>query len=963
MAELIRRYDWATTPLGPRENWPQSLRTALAMILHSKFPTYMVWGPDLISFYNDAYRPVLGSKSEGLGRPFRELWPEAWDVVGPIAHKALAGEASYFEDLPLTLERTGYPERTWWTFSYSPIHDESGQVGGVLCTVHETTAKVQTERRLEFLVRLSDRLRTLSEPIEVIEAAQEELGRQLGVSRVGYGEVDATCRFFTTERNWTDGTVAPHIGTHDLAAFGPEVHDALRRGDTLAIEDVSTDPRTSTATSRAAFAFLETAAAATLSLVKGGRMVASLYVHNRTPRRWSDNDLKLMEDVAERTWDALERARSEAALRASEERFRDLIEQAPKKMWVSRRDGSVEFFNAAWRSYTGQPLAPEGLSWAEAVHPEDRERLKQVRSRGLAAGERYDIELRLRRAQDGAYRWHLGTVAPLRNAAGEIVEWAGIASDIDDVRRAEQALRELNGALEARVAERTADRDRMWRLSTDIMLVARFDATIAAVNPAWTTLLGWSEGDLIGRPFLDLVHPDDLESTRQEAGRLAQGQTTLRFENRYRAKDGSYRWLSWIAVPDEDLIHAVGRDVTAEKAAAADLAEAQEQLRQSQKMEAVGQLTGGIAHDFNNLLTAVTGYLDIARRSLAAGDEARAHRAIGSAMKGADSAAALTHRLLAFARRQPLAPRSVDVGALLDGMSDLLLRALGEMVRLRLKAPVGLPAVFVDANQLEAAILNLAVNGRDAMPDGGELMITAAPDNITPSQARRLEITPGAYVSLSVTDSGTGMDPAVLSRVFEPFFTTKPQGKGTGLGLAQVYGFARQSGGAVEIDSAVGRGTTVRLLFPASEAQVMLDGPGAGGTSAAGERRGSETILLVEDQPDVAELAEALLTDAGYRVLRASSGDEALALLGEASIDLLFSDVVMPGSTDGMSLAREARVRRPGLPVLLTTGYAPDALSRHELGEAGVAVLNKPYRRPDLLAKIRDALDAMASQT
>jgi PAS domain-containing protein len=326
MGERIRHHDWSATPVGAIETWPPSLRTAVGMMLHSKFPTYLTWGQELTSFYNDAYVPILGSKPEALGRSFRDVWAEAWDVVGPIAEQALLGHASYFQDLPITVVRNGYPEQTWWTFSYSPVHDESGAVAGILCIVHETTAKVQGEQRLQFLVRLSDRLRGLNEPIEVITAAQEMLGEHLKTSRVGYGEVEETARYFTTERNWTDGTVAHQTGTHDLAAFGPDIHGALKRGETLAVHDAALDPRTNSPEHLAAFAALEFSAVVTCSLIKRGRMVAALYVHNRLPRLWSDSEVKLIEDVAERTWDAIERARTEAALRKSEERLQLALE-------------------------------------------------------------------------------------------------------------------------------------------------------------------------------------------------------------------------------------------------------------------------------------------------------------------------------------------------------------------------------------------------------------------------------------------------------------------------------------------------------------------------------------------------------------------------------------------------------------------------------------------------------------
>jgi PAS domain S-box-containing protein len=411
-------------------------------MLHSKFPTYMLWGRELTSFYNDAYASILGSKPEALGRPFREVWAEAWDTVGPIAEKALLGQASYFEDLPITVERNGYPEQTWWTFSYSPIHDEAGHVGGILCTVHDTTAKVLSERRLEFLVRLSDRLRGLHEPIEVIAAAQAMLGEHLKTSRVGYGEVEETARYFTTERNWTDGTVAHRTGTHDLAAFGPEIHDALKRGETLVVHDAAADPRTDSPEHLAAFAFLEFSAVVTVSLIKRGRMVAALYVHNREPRLWSPGEVKLIEDVAERTWDAVERLRSEAALRKSEERLQLALEASSVVGtwdWDIQSDlvyaderfailyGVDPEFAAA-----GAPIA----SFVNGIYPDDRNRIKEQIQQAVETGAPLAAEYRTI-DKYGQIRWVFAQ-GRCYHAAGQPVRFPGIAVDITERKKAEE---------------------------------------------------------------------------------------------------------------------------------------------------------------------------------------------------------------------------------------------------------------------------------------------------------------------------------------------------------------------------------------------------------------------------------------------------------------------------------------------------------------------------------------------
>jgi signal transduction histidine kinase len=400
----------------------------------------------------------------------------------------------------------------------------------------------------------------------------------------------------------------------------------------------------------------------------------------------------------------------------------------------------------------------------------------------------------------------------------------------------------------------------------------------------------------------------------------------------------------------------------------AELLKAEEALRQAQKMEAIGQLTGGVAHDFNNLLTVVTGSLDIARRSLVSGDEARTQRQIDNALKGAQRAAALTRRLLAFSRRQPLAPEAVDVNELVTGMAgDLLARTLGEDIALETVTAPDLRTAVVDPNQLENAVLNLAVNARDAMADRPRrrLAIRTANRDLDGLDAARAGLAPGPYVEVSVVDTGTGIPPETIDRIFEPFFTTKEQGKGTGLGLPTVFGFMKQSGGTVLIDSTVGEGTTVRLLLPAGELEpasgVAASGAAPDEVRAVPGRGGPVTILVVEDQEAVGDLAEAVLADAGYRVLRAPDGPRALAVLDDprtGPIDLLFSDVVMPGGLSGLEVARAALARRPGLPILLTTGYAHASLGLRGDGNrpAEFPILDKPYRRTDLLATIHEVL-------
>ncbi len=382
----------------------------------------------------------------------------------------------------------------------------------------------------------------------------------------------------------------------------------------------------------------------------------------------------------------------------------------------------------------------------------------------------------------------------------------------------------------------------------------------------------------------------------------------------------------------------------------------EEALRQSQKMEAVGQLTGGVAHDFNNLLQIIVGNLEVIRRTVPK-DSARLHRAAEQAMNGARRAGSLTQRLLAFSRRQPLDPRPIDVNTLVTGMSELLHRTLGETVAVETVRGAGLWRVEADPTELEAAILNLAVNGRDAMPDGGRLTIETTNAHIDEAYATvHAEVIPGQYVVLSVSDDGTGMDASTVAQAFEPFFTTKPVGKGTGLGLSQVYGFVKQSGGHVKIYSEPGQGTTVRIYLPRLVGSGAEAHPSEEMLLPEGTRE--ETILVLEDDDDVRTYSVEALRELGYRVVEAHDGPSALRLLErQPRVDLLFSDVILPGGMTGAQVAAQARLLRADLKVLFTTGYARNAIFHHGRLDKGVQLLTKPFSFGDLAAKVRDVLD------
>jgi PAS domain S-box-containing protein len=507
--------------------------------------------------------------------------------------------------------------------------------------------------------------------------------------------------------------------------------------------------------------------------------------------------------------------------------------------------------------------------------------------------------------------------------------------------------------LERLVEERTREHARVWRNSRDLLVVVGTDGIFRAVNPAWTTIIGHEPEEVVGRSFLEFVWPEDANPTQGALSEAAADRNLTSFENRYRSKDGSPRWISWHISVEGDLVYAYGRDVTAEKEQAEALQQAAEALRQSQKMEAVGQLTGGIAHDFNNLLAGISGSLELVQTRMAQGRINDLERFVTLAQGAVRRASSLTHRLLAFSRRQTLDPKPTNINRVVTGMEDLIRRTVGPAVAVEVVTAAGLWITLVDQNQLENALLNLCINGRDAMPDGGSLTIETANRWLDPRSARERGLEPGQYVSLCVSDTGTGMTPDVIAHAFDPFFTTKPMGMGTGLGLSMIYGFTRQSGGQVRITSDVGQGTMVCLYLPRHDGDEEATNLPAAPTEVLGAERG-ETVLVVDDDATVRMLVTEVLEDLGYVAIEAADAAAGLTILqSDRRIDLLVTDVGLPGGLNGRQLADAGQAVRPGLKVLFITGYAEHAVVGNGPLEQGMHVLTKPFEMEALAARIR----------
>ncbi len=650
-------------------------------------------------------------------------------------------------------------------------------------------------------------------------------------------------------------------------------------------------------------------------------------------------------------------------------RQRRQFEQAPGFIIVmAGPDHVVEFVNDTHRrvfgsdDWIGKPIRDAFPSIAGQGFFEQLDKV-------YASGEVFqadNAELRFRRSAEGPeeLRYLSFIYAPITGETGAVT---GVFCDGFDVTEAHMAqvalktsetrLRELNAELERKVIQRSQARGLTWQVTPDLMGALNSHGYFETSNPAWQTMLGWSEDEVASMSIFEMLHPDDVERTREGFELTQRGQPAIRFPNRYRCKDGSYRWVSWVGVPEDGMVYCTGRDITEEKAAESELLMAQDALRQAQKMEAVGQLTGGIAHDFNNLLQGITGALERVQHRLAEGRINEVDRFLTAAADSANRAAALTHRLLAFSRRQTLDPRPTDANRLIGGMEDLIRRTMGPGVNVEVVGAAGLWPIRVDASQLENSLLNLCINARDAMPGGGKLTIETANKWMDERVSKDRELPPGQYVSLCVTDTGSGMTPEVIERAFDPFFTTKPLGQGTGLGLSMIYGFVRQSGGQVRVYSEVGSGTTMCLYFPRHLG--VADEAGKPRTAEAVEHGSGEAVLVVDDERTVRMLVAEVLAEAGYKVIEARDGASAMEVLqSDTRVDLLVTDVGLPGGMNGRQVADAARTLMPGLKVIFITGFAENAvIGGGQLG-SGMEILAKPFAMSTLARKVREMIEA-----
>lgn len=828
---LIARLDWTQSPLGAASQWPQSLRTAVDIVIHSPMPMLLLWGPQLAQIYNDGFALLAGNKHpKAFGQPTHLTWPELEDFTTPIYRAVLQGQVRSYSEQRFSLQREGHEQEFWLDLTYSPIRDEHGQVAGILVTAIETN-----ERR-----RIALELKQRSEAsLKAQQDSEQRLQLALAATEaVGTWDWDIGSDRFLADAHFAQlhGVDPSRASQLPISEYLHGVHPQDRAMVTRSIKHCISH----------AGEYAEE-----YRLLQANGEVRWVFARGRCYKDHHGRPIRFLGAALDLT----ERKHTEQALRQSQTELQLIINAMPVLIGYVDHEQRFRLNNSAYLDWYGMtPQELYGKSILEILGP-DMYATRAEHIQAALAGKACSFEA-YSPHRDGRPRYALMKYLPRFGPDGAVNGFYIFVIDETERKQTEEALRNLNETLEERVATRTQ--------------------ALAEVNQR-------------------------LQNEMFE---------------RERAEDA---------------------------------------LRHAQKMEAVGQLTGGIAHDFNNMLTGIIGSLDLIQRYIDEGRTEDIGRFAEAAVASANRAAALTHRLLAFSRRQSLDRQPLDPNSLVRSLEELIRRTKGEQIELKFDLAPGVWPVNTDAGQLENALLNLVINARDAMPDGGELLIETANSYLDGSDISTLEpVKAGDYVMLGVRDNGSGMSPRVLAKAFDPFFTTKPIGQGTGLGLSMIYGFAQQSGGHATLSSEPGQGTSVRLYLPRlhSPALAATPTPNLGSAFAVA----GESVVLVEDDPAVRLLVLNVLTELGYNSHAAEDANTALPLLeSQLRIDLLVTDVGLPGM-NGRQLAEIARQHRPELKVLFMTGYAQQAAERQGFLDEGMDLLAKPFTLEQLAGKIRQMI-------
>lgn len=925
-------------------------------------------GPDHVFRYaNEAYRTITGRR-ELLGRTVRDAFP---DLVHQGFYELLdgvyaTGEPYTAHGLPVSFDQTD-GER-YIDLHYTAMRGKDGAITGIFVGGYDVTDSYRARERWRILAASSDDLRLAQDVAGMSGAASRILGEALRVSRAGYVVIDDSNTPPGIEHEWTAADITSPGATAPLIDF-ETLAQSLRRDEVVVVGDVRLDPRT-----RDVAAALEKRSARAFvgaPVIDREQLVGVLYVTDKNPRRWRSEELDFMREVADRARTAIQRMESEIVVRDSEARHRKLFDAIDEGFCI------IEFFdgphgplsdyihiqaNAAYARHAGIANVT-GQKLREMVGDEADDWVARYGG-VLATGE----PIRFQRELEATGRFL--ELSAFRIEPPSLKQVAVLFQDITARKKAEQALRESEEQFRAFAQ---AVPNHVW--------ASHPDGEFHWFNDQFFAYTGENAETLKQSGWQAIVHPDDLPSVIAAWDGARASGSIYETELRLRRADGVYRWFLGRAEPvralDGTIVNWIGTNTDIEnnrqqgaelarlnatleqevEARTTELMVAEETLRQSQKMEAVGQLTGGLAHDFNNILAGIGGSLEVMSTRLAQGRVSELDRYLTGATSAVKRAAGLTQRLLAFSRRQTLDPKPTNLNTLINGMLELINRSVGPEINVETAGAAGLWTTFVDAGQLENALLNLCINARDAMPGGGKLTIETGNRWMDERAARQRDLEPGQYVSLCVSDTGTGMTPEVISRAFDPFFTTKPIGQGTGLGLSMVYGFAGQSGGAVRIYSEIDKGTMICIYLPRHQGEVDADETNLPSSSDAPRAEGGETILLVDDEPLIRMIASEQLEELGYTVIEAGDAAAAIKVLNSPRpIQLLVTDVGLPGGMNGRQLADAARVSRPELEVLFITGYAENAVLNHGHLDPGMHVMTKPFQMEAFAKRVKDLI-------
>ena len=897
---------------------------------------------------NQAFARDLGfsAPQEIVGKTLRDLFPLSdqgrWESFRSMARGGLTGRTVETQGL----DRSGnlrYGRRT-----EVPII-QNGKLLRVWGITSDITERKRAEAELANGLRFETMLAELSArfvhlPAEQIDGeikdAQRRVCESLALDGCSLWQVMAgTPGFIPLTHIYRQSEGAPIPEGINAWHYFPWSTQQTLAGKVTVISTLDELP-TEAARDRQTFDIFGIKSVLTLGLsAGGGPVVGGLAFNTRTARTWPEELVKRLHVVAGLFCSALERQRSERALRESEERFRSLVENATVGIYRTTPQGSILMANPTLCRMLGyKDLAELGARDLEGEGFEPGYPRQAFRERIERDGEVIGLESAWAR-KDGSIIFVRESARAIRSATGEIPYYDGIVEDVTERKRAEAERVRLVTAIEQ---------------SAEAVVITNTAGEIEYVNPAFTHISGYSREEALGQNPRLLKSGKQGPALYQELWATISQGNTWKGEVINRRKDGSLYTEQMVITPVRDelgkVTHfiAVKQDVTERK-------HLEEQFRQAQKMQAVGRLAGGVAHDFNNLLTIINGYSEMALDRMDSSDPISG--LIAEIGKAGERAASLTRQLLAFSRQQVLAPRVLDLNALVAEVQKMLRRLIGEDIELTTVQGPALGRVKADPGQIEQILMNLAVNARDAMPRGGKLLIETADIELDDAYARtRGVVTPGHYVMLAVGDTGIGMDAETQAHIFEPFFTTKEKGKGTGLGLATVYGIVKQSGGYVWVYSEPGKGTTFKIYLPRVDgADELAQAPEARGHA----HTGSETILLVEDEEAVRTLASKILRELGYKVLESANPESALEISERYNepIHLLLTDVVMPGMS-GRKVAEGLTFLRPKTKVVYMSGYTDDSVVRHGVLETGTAFLQKPFTPAGLARKIREVLDA-----